>query len=103
MLVVYAGFAVVVFIGMFLRNRVKIGSVMLASVVSSLVFFIITNFAIWIGSPFYPQNAAGLIECYVAGLPFLNNGILGDLFFSTVFFGGFYLASLRFHVLSEIK
>ena len=103
MLVVYASFAVVVFIGMLLKGRVKVGSVMLASVVSSLVFFIITNFATWIGSPFYPQTATGLIECYIAGLPFLNNGIMGDLFFSTVFFGGFYLASLRFPVLSEIK
>jgi hypothetical protein len=103
MLVVYTSFVVVVFIGMYLRNRVKIGSVMLASVVSSLVFFIITNFAVWIGSPFYPQNTVGLFECYIAGLPFLNNGILGDMFFSTVFFGVFYLARLRFPVLSEIK
>ena len=101
MLAVYASFAIVVFIGIFLRSRIKIGSVLLASVVSSLLFFIITNFAIWIGSPFYPQNTAGLIECYVAGLPFLNNGIMGDLVFSTLFFGGFYLAQLRFPVLAK--
>jgi hypothetical protein len=103
MLAVYASFAIVVFIGIYLRNRVRVGSVLLASVLSSLLFFIITNFAIWLGSPFYPQNTAGLLECYVAGLPFLNNGILGDLFFSTLFFGGFYLAQLKFPVLARIE
>ncbi len=103
MLAVYASFAIVVFIGIYLRNRVRVGSVLLAAVMSSLLFFIITNFAIWLGSPFYPQNAAGLMECYVAGLPFLNNGILGDLFFSTLFFGGFYLAQLKFPVLARVE
>ena len=103
MLPVYASFAMVVLIGMFIRQRIGVGSVLLATVASSALFFVVTNFAIWIGSPYYPQNAAGLIECYVAGLPFLNNGILGDLFFSTLFFGGFYLAQLRFPVLARVK
>ena len=103
MLAVYASFALVVFIGIFIRQRVGIGSVLLASVISSGIFFIVTNFAIWLGSPYYPQNPAGLIECYVAGIPFLNNGILGDLFFNTIFFGGFYLAQIRFPVLARVK
>ena len=101
MIAVYLSFALVVMLGMWLKSRVKVGSVLLATVASSLLFFIITNFAVWIGSPFYPQNAAGLIECYTLAVPFLNNGILGDLFFSTVFFGGFYLAQQRFPVLKK--
>lgn len=103
MIAVYISFALVVGIGILLRSHIKVGTVLLASLSSSLLFFIITNFAMWVGSPFYPQNMGGLIECYVAALPFLNNGILGDLFFSTVFFGGFYLAQLRFPVLARIK
>ncbi|OQX75703.1 MAG: hypothetical protein B6D61_09915, partial [Bacteroidetes bacterium 4484_249] len=87
MIAVYVSFAIVVGIGFILRNRIKVGTVLLATLSSSIIFFIVTNFAVWIGSPFYPQNIAGLIECYVAGLPFLNNGVLGDLFFSTIFFG----------------
>ncbi len=103
MIAVYVSFALVVSIGILLRSRIKVGTVLLASLSSSLLFFIITNFAIWAGSPFYPQNIGGLIECYVAALPFLNNGLLGDLFYSTLFFGGFYLAQLRFPVLARIK
>ena len=101
MIAVYVGFAVIVGFGMMLKNRVKIGSLLLASVSSSIVFFLITNFAVWIGSPFYPQNFAGLLESYTAGLPFLNNGILGDLFYNTLFFGAFYLAQQRFPVLAK--
>ena len=101
MIAVYVSFALVVGIGMLLRNRVRMGSVLLATVSASLLFFIITNFAVWIGSPFYPQNMAGLLESYTLAIPFLNNGILGDLFFSTVFFGGFYLAQQRYPALRK--
>jgi len=93
---VYISFALVTGLGFLLKDRVKIGSVMLASVVAALLFFVITNFAVWIGSPFYPQNIAGLIECYAAGLPFLNNAMLGNLVYSSVFFGGFYLIKQRY-------
>jgi hypothetical protein len=103
MIAVYLSFAVIVGFGFMLRNRVKIGSLLLASVGSSIVFFLITNFAVWIGSPFYPQNFAGLLESYTAGLPFLNNGILGDLFYNTLFFGAFYLAQQRFPVLAKVQ
>jgi hypothetical protein len=73
-----------------------------ASLSASLVFYIITNFAVWIASPYYPQNLAGLIECYTLALPFLKNGILGDMFYSAVLFGGFYLAQKRFPVLRKV-
>ena len=103
MIAVYISFALVVGIGIWMRHRVKIGSVLLASVSASLLFFLITNFAVWIGSPFYPQNFSGLMASYTAGLPFLNNGILGDLFYSTVFFGGFYLVQKRFPVFARVR
>jgi len=58
---------------------------------SSLIFFLVTNFAVWAFSPIYAANAAGLIKCYVAGLPFLRNMAEGDLFWGVVLFGGFWL------------
>lgn len=102
MIAVYISFALVVGIGMLLRNRVRTGSVLLATVSASLLFFLITNFAVWFGSPFYPQTFAGLLESYTLAIPFLNNGILGDLFFSTLFFGGFYLVQQRYPALKEV-
>lgn len=96
MIPVYISFALVTAMGFLLKNRVQVGSVLLASVSASLLFFIITNFAVWAGSPYYPHNVGGLIECYVAGLPFLNNGLLGDLVYSSAFFGAFYLVKQKF-------
>lgn len=102
MIAVYISFALVVLMGFLLQNRIKIGSVLIATLGSSVLFFIITNFAMWIGSPFYPQNMAGLIECYTLAIPFFNNGVIGDLFYSGIFFGSYYLVQQRYPAFKEI-
>jgi hypothetical protein len=43
----------------------------------------------------------GLAKCYILALPFLNNGIIGDLFFNSVFFGIYYFACRRFVALAK--
>ncbi|MBS4012237.1 MAG: hypothetical protein KGZ97_00560 [Bacteroidetes bacterium] len=91
MIPVYASFIVVVLFGNYLRNNIKVHTVGVASIAASTLFFIITNFAVWIATPYYPANFSGLVACYAAAIPFFHTGILGDLFYSTVFFGGFYL------------
>ncbi|MBW6489697.1 MAG: hypothetical protein K0B15_00755 [Lentimicrobium sp.] len=97
MIAVYAGIIVTVMIGFALRNRVKAGNVVMASVVSTLVFYLITNFGAWMsGMMPYPKDFSGLMQAYIAGIPFFNNGLMGDMFYSTVFFGGFYLISKRY-------
>jgi hypothetical protein len=58
---------------------------------SSLIFFLVSNFAVWAFGPMYPENAAGLVRCYVAALPFLRNMLTGDLFWGLLLFGGYWL------------
>ena len=77
MLAVYFTFSISVLLGFIVRRNIKILSVFSASLVSSLIFFIITNFAVWYASPFYSQDISGLMRCYILGLPFLNNGVIG--------------------------
>lgn len=93
---VYLAFAITVFIGTKINGNIKPLSVISASVASSALFFIITNFAVWLGSTFYPQNIGGLIECYIAAIPFFNNGLVGDLFYSGILFTVFSLVGQRF-------
>jgi hypothetical protein len=110
---VYLSFAVTVLIGMAIRKNVNIGSVVVASLSSSVIFFLVTNFSSWIASPFYPQTFTGLIECYIAGLVFFRdtanglsfflNDILGTTFFSALFYGAFYLAEMRFPMLNKTR
>jgi len=108
---VYISFVITVALGMYMLRNPKILNVLGASITSTVLFFLITNFAAWLGSPFYPQNFAGLMESYIAGLAFFNNGtygisflmnsLLGDLLYTGIFFGAFYLARLRFPVLAR--
>ena len=60
---------------------------------SSVTFFVTTNFAVWAFGGMYANDVAGLLHCYVAALPFLRNGVMGDLFWTAVLFGGWYLTT----------
>jgi hypothetical protein len=57
----------------------------------SLVFFVVSNFGVWVFSGMYPLTVDGLLACYVAALPFLQHTIVGDLLWAVVFFGGAWL------------
>ncbi|MFW5887168.1 MAG: DUF6580 family putative transport protein [Bacteriovoracia bacterium] len=57
------------------------------SLLGSVLFFLITNWAVWFFGTMYPANFSGLISSYFAGLPFFRNAILGDLWYTGVFFG----------------
>jgi hypothetical protein len=91
MVPVYISFVLVVLIGGLLRNNVKIVSVGGGAIAGSLVFFVLTNLAVWLSGTMYPTTVQGLVQCYVAAIPFFHMTLLGDLFYSGVLFGGFYL------------
>ncbi len=98
---VYLSFSLIVIIGLSLKNSKKISSIFLASISSSVLFFIITNFAVWISGGIYPLNFLGLGECYTAAIPFFHYTMLGDLFYVGVFFGAFEFMQYKFPVLAE--
>ena len=94
-------FLLTVGLGILVSRKITTLSVVGASLFSSILFFLITNFAVWSGDPLYPQNFSGLTACYVAGIPFFKNAIAGDLFYSGVLFGSFYAARLKFPTLAK--
>ena len=52
------------------------------ALLGALVFFIVTNFGVWIISGYYEISFAGLINCYILAIPFFYNSILATIFFS---------------------
>jgi hypothetical protein len=95
---VYGSFFAILAIGMGIKNTRNIALLIGASIVGSILFFLVTNFGVWMsGAQFhmYSRNATGLMECYVAGIPFFKNTLISDLLFNTVFFGGYYLITSR--------
>ena len=75
----YAALLVPVVIGMFLQRNLKWWTVGIGAVASSISFYLITNFAEWAFYNLYPHTAAGLIEGYVAAIPFFKNTLASDL------------------------
>jgi hypothetical protein len=103
MWIVYLSFALIVLIGMFMLKKIIIKNVVLASVTASISFYLITNFGVWAFGTMYPKNIAGLIECYIAAIPFIQNTLLGDLFYSGIMFGIFEFAKSKLPVLFQAK
>ena len=89
--VVYGCIAVSTALGFGLRGKVRGAKVLGYSLVGSVLFFLATNFGAWLGSTMYPQNGAGLVAAYAAGIPFFQWTVLGTLFYSALLFGGFAL------------
>ena len=66
--------------------KLKIPSVVGYSILSSLIFFVVSNFGVWWSTALYSKNMSGLIQCYVAAIPFLDKTVLSTLLYSAILF-----------------
>lgn len=92
---VYASIVLNVLLGRLVKNTQAAWKVAGVTLLASLQFFLISNFGSWIGTPTYPKNLAGLIECYVAGVPWFRDTLISYVVFAPVLFGA-YAALTRF-------
>jgi hypothetical protein len=100
MLVIYGVMMLIAALGFLLREKRSVPRIGLTVLAGSVVFFVVTNFAVWLsGEVPYPKTPAGLAECYVKAIPFFHWTLLGDLFFATVLFGAFAIAERRYPIL----
>lgn len=88
---VYLSVAAVVVIGWAVAKRKTALRVGAAALASSVLFYAVTNFGVWLMMDYYPKTLAGLAACYVAAIPFFQNTLAGDLFYTGLLFGGFAL------------
>jgi hypothetical protein len=89
--IVYLSFALIVAIGLWLQKHRTALPIAGAVLLSSVLFFAITNFGVWAFGTMYPMTWEGLAACYVAAIPFFRNELLGDMLYATALFGGFAL------------
>ena len=92
---VYGSVALTVLLGWAVARKITPLRIAGAAVASSVLFFVVTNFGVWLSSGMYPQTISGLAACYVAAVPFFQNTLAGDLFFAAILFGGFALFEQR--------
>ncbi len=82
MLSVYIGFIIMGAIGLLIRNHKKISTVLGGTILGSILFYLITNWAVWAFGTMYPHTVSGLFTSYYTALPFFRNSLTGDLFFT---------------------
>jgi hypothetical protein len=102
MIWVYGSFVAITFIGLWLREHRGVAQTAGATIAGSVLFYLVTNFGAWLGElALYPRTLAGLVECYVAAIPFFRNSLAGDLGYVTLLFGAFELSRRLIPALNE--
>ena len=71
--------------------KLTLNRVLMLSLASPILFFVITNFGVWAESDLYSKSVEGLMACYALGIPFYANSAVSTLLFSSCFF---FIASL---------
>ncbi|OHA67138.1 MAG: hypothetical protein A3C04_02535 [Candidatus Wildermuthbacteria bacterium RIFCSPHIGHO2_02_FULL_45_25] len=87
MIAVYASFLAIAGIGLLVQRMKNVGTITLGTLGGTLLFFLATNAAVWAFSGMYQLNLAGLMLSYAMAIPFLKLSLVGDLFYTAVFFG----------------
>lgn len=85
----WGAFAVTGWLAWWIRVRPTAARILGGSLLGSVIFFLVTNFGVWAIQDIYPKTLSGLWECYVAGIPFFRNMLVGDLVYTAALFGMF--------------
>jgi len=82
-----AAFGSIVMVGWLLRERATMARFGAACLAGPLAFFLISNFGVWACFTTFPHNAAGLVECYIAALPYFGRTIVSTALGAGLLFG----------------
>lgn len=107
---IYFAFSIIVLIGILVIKKVSVKNVALAAVFSTLSFWLIADFSVWLGGGTdirtqlpLSRDWNGLLQCYWQGFPYMINFLLGTLFYSAVMFGLFEWMQQRFTALQTVR
>lgn len=90
----WGSFILVTFLGAWAKHHKTFKAIVSISVVSSVLFYVVTNFGVW-AMGWYPRTAKGLLDCYILGLPFLRTFTVATLIYMAVFFGAYEFIARR--------
>lgn len=96
----YIAFILIVLVGKILITKVNFTKVFGAGLVAVFIHWIVSDFGVWFGSTYYPQNLAGFWACLVAAIPFELNFLYATLAYSAVMFGAFEGLKIKYPTLS---
>lgn len=88
---VYLSFGLIISLGYHFKSHRFLKTAPLLCFCSSLLFFFVSNFGVWMTSSLYPKTISGLGVCYLAAVPFLMNQIMGDLVYISILLSYVYM------------
>lgn len=100
---IYGGFAAMIFIAPLLIKKLKAMPIVITSLLGSVLFFVLSNFGVFLASTMYSKDLSGLIATYTAAIPFFGGTMAGDLFFCAVMFGAYAMVSKKSLKAVELK
>jgi hypothetical protein len=80
---------VISWIGLKVRESMNVKTVLLGSVASAVLFFVVTNFGVWLVH--YPRTWEGFVSCYTLAVPFFRGTLVSTLLYAVMLFGGYEL------------
>lgn len=108
--IIYLIFTLIVVVGMLMMRKVNVANIFSTSLVSTLIFWMIADFAVWArGGRDIRTNLPlsrdfeGLLQSYTQGFPFVINFFLGTLIYSAIMFGTFELIRRKYSLLTVSK
>ena len=87
MILTWVSIVLISVLGLWLKERKNFVSVFSGSIVSAVIFFMVSNFGAWL--TLYPHTMDGLRQCYILAIPFFRSTIVSTLAYSLVFYAGY--------------
>ncbi|MEX2602538.1 MAG: DUF6580 family putative transport protein [Balneolaceae bacterium] len=102
-LVIYLSLIAIVAIGIPVGRQIRATRVAGGSLAGALLFFIVTNFTVWLGGTLYPMTLEGLIACYTAAIPYFRNTLFSTLLYAGLMYGVIEWAKIRWNLPARIE
>jgi len=88
----WGAFLLIVLFGLMLRKNNMLTKIAFGGFASAVIFFVVSNFGVWLTSGMYAHTFAGIVQNYTMALPFFRMTLVSDMFYSGVLFGTYAFA-----------
>ena len=87
--------ALISVLGLWIKHKRNPVTILSSSIISAVLFFVITNFGTWLVSNLYPLTLDGLKECFILAVPFFRATLLSTVVYAFVIFGLYEFTAVR--------
>jgi hypothetical protein len=95
MIFTWGSVVLITLVGFWLKSKKTPTCILAGSILSAVIFFVITNLGVWIVGGIYERTFSGLVECFVMALPFFHWSLISTLLYAVILFYGYEFCAVR--------